>query len=68
MTGTHDWQTVPGADAPGYLQRPHVHHARDRLDGAGDLRGDLEAAGQLHFDLGFEPRVPFPSGMGSGSI
>src|SRR5215218_4873346 len=32
----------------------HIHDARDRLDGAGDLRRDLEAAGQLHLDLGLE--------------
>jgi 1-aminocyclopropane-1-carboxylate deaminase len=36
------------------LQRLHVDHARDRLDRAGDLRGDLEATGELHFHFGFE--------------
>ena len=36
------------------LQRLHVDHARHRLDRAGDLRRDLEAARQLHLHLGFE--------------
>ena len=34
------------------LERLHALHARHRLDRAGDLRRDLEAAGQLHLDLG----------------
>src|SRR5262245_56533030 len=33
-------------------ERLHLDHARDRLDGARDLRRDLEAARQLHLDLG----------------
>src|SRR5689334_19924179 len=33
------------------LHRLDRHHAGHRLDGAGNLRGDLEAAGQLHLDL-----------------
>ena len=36
------------------LDRLHVRHARHRLDRARDLRRDLEAAGELHFDLDFE--------------
>src|SRR5687768_5378698 len=34
------------------LRRLHLNHARHGLDGAGDLRRDLEAAGQLDLDLG----------------
>src|SRR4029077_17057633 len=34
------------------LQRLDRHHARHRLDGAGDLRRDLETSGKLHLDLG----------------
>src|SRR6185437_3641816 len=33
-------------------KRLDLHHARDGFDGAGDLRGHLEAARQFHFDLG----------------
>src|ERR1700722_7544299 len=33
------------------LHRLYFHHARHGLDGAGDLRGDLVAAGQLELDL-----------------
>ena len=42
-------ETSAAADG---LHRLDRHHARHRLDGAGDLRRDLEAAGQLHLDLG----------------
>src|SRR3954469_22296560 len=34
------------------LERLYFDHARNGLDGAGYLRRDLEAAGQLHLDLG----------------
>src|SRR5262245_33891297 len=34
------------------LQRLDRHHARHRLNGARDLRRDLETSGKLHLDLG----------------
>src|SRR6266702_7826260 len=43
-----------GATSCVSLQLLHVDDARDRLDRAGDLRRDLEAAGQLHLHLGLE--------------
>src|ERR1043166_7788911 len=65
MANSCDWRTCdcwryinpsraagqpPGKRRP--LHQMHVEHARHRLDGAGDLRRDLEAARQLDFDLG----------------
>ena len=35
----------------GNLNELDVEHARHRLDGAGDLRRDLEAPRQFHFDF-----------------
>src|SRR4029077_4700889 len=35
-------------------ERLHVHHPRHRFDRAGDLRRDLEAAWELHFDFGLQ--------------
>src|SRR3954451_6837174 len=39
-------------DAGNRSERFHRHHAGHSLDGAGDLRGNLEAAGELDLDLG----------------